>query len=224
MTDVPSQEGKIDFAVPSIDTPCQTYYKIIGNISPTGPPPIVILHGGPGTGHDYCLPFSNLWSLYGIPVIFYDQIGCARSTLLPQKLGDKSFWTFDLFIAELENLLDYLQLNTANGPGCHVLGHSFGGRLAADFASRRPPGLRKLILAGAAASGQLFCDGMLELKKHISVEAQQAIDEAVRTHDFTKPAYLAGMLEFSRMFLCRADPWPSALSTPPVDNTVRLTV
>ena len=111
--------------------------------------------GGPGSGHEYCLPFSKLCSRYGIHVVFYDQIGCAASTHLPQKAGDQSFWQVKLFVAELQNLFDCLQLNQGDGHGFHVQGHSFGGIIAAAFASRQPRRLRRLVLADASSDGQL---------------------------------------------------------------------
>jgi pimeloyl-ACP methyl ester carboxylesterase len=120
------------FHPPYIDSPCHTYYKIIGDIS-SNAPRLVVLHGGPGAGHEYLLPFGCLWQQYRIPVILYDQIGCAASTHLPQKAGDESFWQETLFLAELDNLLD--ALNLRSGPGFYILGHSWGGRIAAAFAS-----------------------------------------------------------------------------------------
>ncbi|KAI0021240.1 hypothetical protein F4780DRAFT_790370 [Xylariomycetidae sp. FL0641] len=38
--------------------------------------PPIALHGGPGAGHDYRVPLTDLTSRQGVPVIFYDQIGC----------------------------------------------------------------------------------------------------------------------------------------------------
>lgn len=119
------KDGTIPFDIPGrSDIPCFTYYKIFGELS-SGAPPVVVLHGGPGAGHEYLLPFAELWPQYGLPVIFYDQIGCASSTHLPQTAGDEEFWQETLFIAELNNLLDYLHLR--EGPGFHLLGQSWGG-------------------------------------------------------------------------------------------------
>lgn len=207
MSEEPMREGKVDFPVASIDTLPYTYYKIFGNLQ-TDSTPVVVIHGGPGSGHEYCLPFSKLWSLYGHPVIFYDQIGCAASTHLPHMVGDESFWHVDLFVAELENLVHQLGIDHGDGPGFHVLGHSWGGIIAAAFASRLPLGLRGLVLIGAPASGQLFFDDLWRLTKQLSPEAQQAIGEAVREREFTTAAYLAAVTEFLKTFLCRADPWP----------------
>ena len=69
---------------------CFTFYKVFGDLA-CGKPPVVVLHGGPGSGHDYCLPFANHWPQYSLPVILYDQIGCGASTHLQSKNGDASF-------------------------------------------------------------------------------------------------------------------------------------
>jgi len=65
-------------------------------------------HGGPGCTHDYVLALAQL-AERGRPVVHYDQLGGGRSTHMPEKGGD--FWTVELFLEELENLLVYLGLN-----------------------------------------------------------------------------------------------------------------
>jgi pimeloyl-ACP methyl ester carboxylesterase len=59
---------------------------------------VMILHGGPGAAHDYTLAMTSLAD-DGRAVVHYDQLGCGRSTHLPD--ADPSFWTVDLFVAEL---------------------------------------------------------------------------------------------------------------------------
>jgi len=72
------------------------------------PTPLVVAHGGPGCTHDYVLALAQL-AERGRPVVHYDQLGGGRSTHMPEKGGD--FWTVELFLEELENLLVYLGLN-----------------------------------------------------------------------------------------------------------------
>ncbi|KAK8079294.1 proline iminopeptidase [Apiospora phragmitis] len=111
------EEGKALWKIPSTDELCSTYYKVVGDLS-SGKTPVVILHGGPGAGHEYLLTFSDLWPKYGLPVIFYDQIGCASSTHIRQKAGDEAFWQEQLFQDELDHLIDHLGLRI--GPGFKV--------------------------------------------------------------------------------------------------------
>ncbi|KAI1416518.1 Alpha/Beta hydrolase protein [Hypoxylon sp. FL1857] len=100
MAEILTSEGQTPFKIPGEnDIPCSTYYKIFGDLS-SGATPVVVLHGGPGGGHEYLLSFAELWPKYGLPVVFYDQIGCGASTHLPQMAGDTSFWQESLFIAD----------------------------------------------------------------------------------------------------------------------------
>ena len=228
MADLHLQEGTVPFQIQHqhIDIPCHTYYKIIGDLS-SNSPRLVILHGGPGTGHEYLLPFGCLWQQFGIPVVFYDQIGCAASTHLPQTAGDESFWQESLFQAELNNLLDSLRLR--DGPGYHILGHSWGSRIAASFASTQPPGLQRLVLASGIASSRSWVEGIHIIRKQLTSAAQLAIDEEEQKGDFDSARFRAGMDEFFRNYFCRANPFPPKELLPAFknmsnDKTVRATM
>lgn len=215
MTDTDVREGTIPFTVSSIATPCHTYYKIIGD--PSSPSPrLVILHGGPGTGHEYLLPFRQLWEQFQIPVVLYDQIGCARSTHLPETAGDESFWQESLFINELDNLLDSLGLR--DGPGFHILGHSWGGRLVAAFAATRPRGLKRLVIASGIASTETFLEGLKRIRKDLPPDAQLAMSEGEETGNVKSPEFQKAMDVFFRLYFCRAEPFPPKELLPAFKN------
>lgn len=187
---IPTKEGMVPFEHKSIPKPCVTYYKIFGDLG-SGIAPLVMLHGGPGVGHDYLLPFSILWETYKIPVIFYDQIGCGKSTHFQDKAGDASFWTEDLFVSELINLIDQLSLRSS--PGYSILEQSWGGVLAPLFAATKPRGLKRLILANGISDQPLYIKSVYRRRAEVSAEDQAAIEEAERTGDYSSPAYqLAG--------------------------------
>ncbi|KAI0965359.1 hypothetical protein F4678DRAFT_452850 [Xylaria arbuscula] len=57
MTGPRFEEGRVPFLIPSIDQPCFTFYKIIGDLSTNTSPPVIIVHEGPGVGHGYLLSF-----------------------------------------------------------------------------------------------------------------------------------------------------------------------
>ena len=226
MAAVEIQEGKAPFKPASIDVSCYTYYKIIGDLS-SGAPPVIVSHGGPGAGHEYLLSFADLWREYGLPVVFYDQIGCASSIHLQQKAGDQSFWQEQLFQDELDNLVDYLDLR--RGPGFHLLGQSWGGMLGSAFASRQPRGLRRLVLASALASAELANRGTRLLRKQMPSDMQQAIDEAEEKGEYDTPAYNRALDFYRRKHVCRADPFPPEELLPAFkhlseDTTVNLTM
>lgn len=162
MTTFPITEGEVPLDVPAAGKPCHTWYKLFGSLDATttaAGPILIALHGGPGAGHEYLMPLVDLYTRYGIPVLLYDQIGCARSTHLREKNGDAEFWSFELFISELDNLIDRLGLRER---GFYLLGQSWGGVLAASYAMPRyhggktPEGLRKLIVHSGPASIPLY--------------------------------------------------------------------
>lgn len=206
----PDQTGLIPLTLPSVEKPLATYYKVFGDLS-RGRPPVVALHGGPGSGHEYMLPFSKLWQYYKIPVILFDQIGCGGSTNLQEKRGDKEFFKPDIFVTELENLLDHFGLRKDEGSGYHVLGHSWGGLLAAYFATHRQPGLRKLVLASACGSFDLhgLCIGLCT--NHLSDKAQETMREATRTGEYDTPRYKEWEKELFDVYFCRAPTLPELL-------------
>jgi len=115
----------------------ETWYRVTGE---GGTTPLIVLHGGPGATHDYVLSLTDL-ARDGRAVIHYDQLGNGRSTHFPDRGAD--FWTVDLFVRELHNLVDELGLRS----GHHVLGQSWGGFLAQEYALTQPEGLRSLVLA-----------------------------------------------------------------------------
>ncbi|OTA80300.1 hypothetical protein M434DRAFT_25568 [Hypoxylon sp. CO27-5] len=207
MAQIQIREGKAPFNISSIGEVCFTYYKIVGNLS-AGAPPVVIVHGGPGAGHEYLLTFADLWSKYGLPVIFYDQIGCASSTHLRQKAGDRAFWQEQLFQDELDNLLDHLELR--RDPGFHLLGQSWGGMLGSAFASRHPRGLRRLVLASALASKELATRGTRLLRDQMPPDMRQALNEAEEKGEYDSSEYKEALDFYYRKHVCRADPFPPA--------------
>ncbi|KIJ39125.1 hypothetical protein M422DRAFT_75868 [Sphaerobolus stellatus SS14] len=204
---LPVIEGEAPFYVSSIDQHCKTWYKIVGNISTSRQTPLVTIHGGPGMSHHYQLCLVDLVQNYGIPVIFYDQMGAGKSTHLQQKNRDGVFWTPELFCDELDNLLDHLEIHDKY----NLLGQSWGGMLAADFASRKPRGLDKLIIANSPASLKLWMEGMLNWLSKFPREMQELIHKHEREGTTNTDEYKAAMQSFYNRHTCQMKPWPTEL-------------
>jgi L-proline amide hydrolase len=83
----------------------RTWYRVDGSLDGR-PVPLVALHGGPGVPHDYLEPLADLAAREGRAVVVYDQLGCGESDHLPDRGAD--FWTVDLFLRELDAVLDHL--------------------------------------------------------------------------------------------------------------------
>lgn len=219
MSSIPSIEGKAPFPIDSIDKECFTFYKVFGDLN-CGVAPVICLHGGPGAGHAGNIAFAELWPRYEIPVVFYDQIGCGQSTLLPETAGDQSFWQVSLFVRELNNLIDHLHLRAA--PGYHVLSRSFGGYIALDFAISQPRGLKKIILGSASASKALSMQSLNECRDLLPREHRDAINRAVEARDFDGQDYKTALDVFVKMFLVRGnDKLPTPTKKSPLDSILQ---
>ncbi|KIJ47016.1 hypothetical protein M422DRAFT_59564 [Sphaerobolus stellatus SS14] len=200
-------EGEASFYVPSTGQLCKTWYKVFGDLSTSKQTPLVTLHGGPGVSHHYQLSLVDLAVNYGIPVIFYDQIGCGKSTHFPEKKGDGAFWNDDLFCDELDNLLEHLGVRDKYD----LLGQSRGGMLAASFASRRPRGLNKLIIANSPASIELWVEGAMKLLSQLPPETQEIIKKHERDGTTDNNEYKEALKYFYNTHICQLNPWPKEL-------------
>ena len=99
-------------------------------------PPIVILHGGPDFDHEYLLPaFDRLADAFRL--VYYDQRGRGRSFSGQDPQG--------ITIATEIDDLDRVVAWTGGGPVV-LLGHSWGGLLATEYAIRHPARVSHLIL------------------------------------------------------------------------------
>lgn len=115
-------EGEVEFVVPAAGKLCKTWYKIVGDLhASVSRRPLVALHGGPGVNHGYLFILTDLTTAHGIPLVLYDQLGSGYSTHLPEKMGDVEFWTEQLFLDELDNLLSHLGIQD----NYDILGHSY---------------------------------------------------------------------------------------------------
>lgn len=194
MYPTPSDRGTVPFG------DHRTWYRVTGDLD-CGLPAIVVVHGGPGSTHDYLLRLSEL-AEHGWPVVHYDQLGNGGSTHLPDRAAE--FWTVELFEAELSNLVSSLGL-----PSGYVLfGQSWGGPLSALHASRRPAGLRGLVLANAPASYQDWLAEMAVLRALLPRDVQETLVRHETAGTTDTDAYFAAMRVFYDRHVCRVQPWP----------------
>lgn len=182
----------------------QTWYRITGDLG-SGKVPLVVAHGGPGCTHDYVDSYADIADT-GRAVIHYDQIGNGRSSHRPDAPAD--FWTVDLFLAELDALLNHLDI-----ADCYnLLGQSWGGMLGSEHAVRRPAGLNALIIANSPSSMALWVEGCRQLRAEMPADAQAALSRHEATGTFTHPEFQAASRLFYERHVCRLLPWPEEVS------------
>ncbi len=188
--------------------PYSTWYRVTEPPGEVTGDPIVVLHGGPGMAHDYCGPMDEL-SDSGRIVVQYDQLGCGRSTHLPD--APPHFWSAGLFVDELANLLDALDGLGHPASRVHLLGQSWGGMLAPEFALAHPERVSSLVLADSPASMRRWVLATGGLKAQLPDAVRAALDTHEDAGTTDDDEYLAGVDEFYRRFMCRLDPWPECL-------------
>ena len=179
----------------------QTWYRVTGDLA-SGKTPLIAAHGGPGATHDYLLTMADL-AASGRPVIHYDQIGNGNSTHLPDRGVD--FWTVQLFVDELANLVDKLGIRG----GYHLLGQSWGGMLAAEHGVRRPAGLRSLTISDSPASMTLWLEAAARLRDELPPDVQATLTRHEDAQTTDSPEYLEAMEVFYARHVCRVVPRPA---------------
>lgn len=163
--------------------------------------PLIVLHGGPGMAHDYVRNIADLADETGRQVVHYDQLGCGRSTHLPDAPVD--FWTPQLFVDEFHAVRAELGIERY-----HLLGQSWGGMLGAEIAVRRPEGLGSLSICNSPASMALWMAAAAELRAALPEATQQALARHEAAGTVTDPEYLAATDEFYVRHVCRVTPTP----------------
>jgi proline iminopeptidase len=158
----------------------KTYYRIIGENS-NGHKPILLLHGGPGSTHNYFEVLDRL-SEEGRQVISYDQIGCGNSFVE----GHPELWNEKTWLEELINIREYLHLDEV-----HILGQSWGGMLLIEYLiEKNPQGVSSAILASTLPDSKLWGREQHRMIKFMSADDQKYIAAAEASGDYSDENYL----------------------------------
>jgi L-proline amide hydrolase len=196
----------------------ETWYRVVGD-EQGGGTPLLCLHGGPGASWHHMEPYAALADER--PVVFYDQLGCGRSTVTAPH--DPAMWTTDLYRREVDAVRQALGLER-----CHVLGHSWGGMLAMAYAVTRPAGLESVVVQSSPASVPFWMGELQGLRAQLPPE----VDEVLRRHEEAGTTgteeYEAAMFVFYDRHVCRERPWPdfvqrtfdAIVASPEVYNTL----
>ena len=161
----------------------ETYYRIVGERKDNGKAPLICLHGGPGSTHNYYEVLDNVADDDDRMIVMYDQIGCGNSYLD----GHPELWNQKVWLDELDALREHLGLDV-----CHIIGQSWGGMLAIEYlCDYKPDGIKSVILSSTLPSSQLWAHEQHRLISFMSREDQDAIARAEESGNFDDPDYLA---------------------------------
>jgi proline iminopeptidase len=174
------------------------FYMIFGS----GSDVLLCLHGGPGGTHYSLLPLGKLGD-DKIKVVLYDQLGCCNS----EKPKDIGIFTIKHYVEEVEGIRQALNLGKIN-----LMGHSWGGMLALEYALKYQQNLKKLILTGSLASVPEYCTETARLKTLLPTDVQETLDKYETLWAFWHPDYQKAVDVWNRNFLCRLPQLPEDLT------------
>jgi proline iminopeptidase len=106
---------------------------------------VLLLHGGPGATHEYFEAFDSYFPAAGIEYYYYDQLGSYYS----DQPDEPDLWELPRFVEEVEQVRLALRLNDTN---FYLLGQSWGGILALEYALKYQEHLRGLVISNMMAS------------------------------------------------------------------------
>jgi proline iminopeptidase len=145
---------------------------------------VLLLHGGPAATHEYFEAFDSYFPGAGIEYYYYDQLGSAYS----DQPKDADLWEIPRFVEEVEQVRQALGLTRDN---FYLLGHSWGGILATEYALKYQQHLKGLIISNMMASipaYNAYAENVLMPAMDQQVLAEVKRIEAAK--DYQNPRYM----------------------------------
>lgn len=166
---------------------------------------VLLLHGGPAMTHEYFEAFDSFLPREGIEYIYYDQLGSAYS----DQPNDDSLWTIPRFVDEVEQVRVALGLNRDNF--C-LLGHSWGGMLAMEYALAHQDNLKCLIISNMMDSIPAYNDyARRVLMPAMDQNQLHLVQQLEASHQTQDPRYMQALvpMHYEQHFLRRPfAEWP----------------
>ena len=175
-------------------------HKVIAYSFGSGAETVFCLNGGPGLPCDYLREAHSCLVDKGYRVVAFDQLGTGAS----DRPTDPALWTIGRYVEETETVRKALGLGKV-----HMLGHSWGGWLAIDYALTYPENLRTLILEDTVADMPHLISELERLRAALGPEtvAMMRKHEAQGTYDH--PEYMAAVTILNYRHVCRLQEWPA---------------
>jgi proline iminopeptidase len=169
---------------------------------------LLLLHGGPGMTHEYFESFDTYFADGDVEYIYYDQLGSHNS----DNPADRKFWTIERFVDEVDQVRKALGLDSSN---FFLLGHSWGGVLATEYALAHPQALKGLIISNMMADCvdyQRYADDVLGPQMDSAVLARIKELEAAGAYDSEEYEALLMPHHYEKHVLRRPmDQWPACV-------------
>jgi len=144
---------------------------------------LLLLNGGPGATHEYFECMENFLPEKEIEFIYYDQLGTGFS----DNPNDTTFWDLPRYVEEVEQVRKALHLTKDN---FFLLGHSWGGILATEYAIKYPNELKGLIISNMMASAPEYDKYSEVLARQMDPTVLKRVREIESAQDFSNPEYM----------------------------------
>lgn len=175
-------------------------YRVVTYSFGKGKETLLCLNGGPGLPCDYLREAHSCMVDDGFRVVTFDQLGTGKS----DRPTDEKLWDITRYVAEVETIRRKLDLGKV-----HLLGHSWGGWLAIEYALTHPDALRTLILEDTVADMPHLVGELNRLRAALGAETVAMMQRHEAEGTITHPAYLAAITLLNYRHVCRLDEWPA---------------
>lgn len=175
-------------------------YRVVAYSFGTGNETVFCLNGGPGLPCDYLREAHSCLIDKGYRVVAFDQLGTGAS----DRPDDLSLWTIGRYVEETETVRKKLGLGKV-----HMLGHSWGGWLAIDYALTYPENLETLILEDTVADMPHLVSELERLRAALGPETVSMMQKHEAQGTYDHPEYLAAVTILNYRHVCRLAEWPA---------------
>ncbi len=170
---------------------------------------VLLLHGGPGGTHEFFESFDGYLPAEGIEYFYYDQLGSYYS----DQPSDKSLWTNERFVEEVEQVRKALGLDKDN---FYLFGQSWGGILAMEYALKYQDHLKGLIISNMMASAPEYNKYAEDvIGPQMDPEVLAEVKELEAKGDFENPRYMELLLKHhytEHLLRMPVEKWPNSIN------------
>ncbi|MEZ2126844.1 MULTISPECIES: proline iminopeptidase-family hydrolase [unclassified Sinorhizobium] len=175
-------------------------YRVVAYSFGTGGETVFCLNGGPGLPCDYLREAHSCLVDRGYRIVAFDQLGTGAS----DRPEDAGLWTIGRYVEETETVRKALGLGKV-----HMLGHSWGGWLAIDYALTYPENLQTLILEDTVADMPHLVSELERLRAALGPETVAMMQKHEAQGTYNHPEYLAAITILNYRHVCRLPKWPA---------------
>lgn len=169
---------------------------------------LLLLHGGPGATHEYFEAFDSWLPAAGVEYYYYDQLGSAYS----DQPDDPRLLDPARFVEEVEQVRKALKLDQDD---FYLLGHSWGGILAMEYALKYPQHLKGLVISNMMSSIPAYNRYAREtLEPQMDPSALAEIKRLEAAKRFDDPRYMQLLMPHYEAHILRmpAAQWPDPVN------------